>query len=110
MFEFTGLHAPGPTMLERMTEAGLSWLMFDGREMVDLLEYLRIIEPAPRRRLKRGNPEAAKSVLRVRWADMFMGRRLGMLRYARTTVIIIPVGGFVAIVYGFTVRPERRHL
>lgn len=30
-----------------------------------------------------------------------------MFRYARTTVIIIAVGGFVAIVYGFAVRAER---
>lgn len=37
----------GATMLERMTEAGLSWPVFDDREMVDLLEYLRTVESAP---------------------------------------------------------------
>ncbi len=33
----------GQTMLERMTEAGLSWPVFDDREMVDLLAYLRAV-------------------------------------------------------------------
>lgn len=33
----------GETMLERMTEAGISWPVFDDREMVDLLAYLRTI-------------------------------------------------------------------
>ena len=35
----------GATMLERMTEAGLAWPVFNDREMVDLLEYLRAVEP-----------------------------------------------------------------
>ncbi len=38
----------GATMLERMTEAGLSWPVFDDREMVDLLAYLRTLTPAVR--------------------------------------------------------------
>ncbi len=42
----------GKTMLERMTEAGLSWPVFNDREMLDLLAYLKGIEassegPAP---------------------------------------------------------------
>ena len=36
----------GATMLERMTEAGLSWPVFNDREMVDLLAYLRKLTSA----------------------------------------------------------------
>ncbi len=36
----------GATMLERMTEAGLSWPVFNDREMVDLLAYLRTLTSA----------------------------------------------------------------
>ena len=36
----------GATMLERMTQAGLSWPVFNDREMVDLLAYLRMLTSA----------------------------------------------------------------
>lgn len=38
----------GKTMLERMTEAGVSWPVFDDREMVHLLAYLKMIQAASR--------------------------------------------------------------
>jgi cytochrome c2 len=31
----------GETMLDRMTDAGIAWPMFNGDEMVDMLAYLR---------------------------------------------------------------------
>ena len=40
----TALWNHGATLLERMTEAGLSWPVFNDREMVDLLEYLKGME------------------------------------------------------------------
>ncbi len=42
----TALWNHGETMLEQMTEAGISWPVFSGSEMVDLLAYLRTVEPA----------------------------------------------------------------
>lgn len=36
----------GEGMLERMTEAGIAWPVFDNNEMVDLVAYLRTIEAA----------------------------------------------------------------
>lgn len=39
----------GETMLERMTEAGLSWPVFHDNEMVDLLAYLESVRPAGQR-------------------------------------------------------------
>jgi cytochrome c553 len=36
----TAMWNHGETMLQRMTEAGLSWPVFNDQEMVDLLAYL----------------------------------------------------------------------
>lgn len=36
----------GDTMLDRMTEAGMSWPVFEDTEMVDLLAYLQSIGPS----------------------------------------------------------------
>jgi len=36
----------GSTMLQRMTEAGMSWPVFNDTEMVDLMAYLRTLTPA----------------------------------------------------------------
>ncbi|MFQ5494175.1 MAG: c-type cytochrome [Phycisphaerae bacterium] len=41
----TALWNHGETMLERMTEAGITWPVFDNQEMVDLLAFLRSVEP-----------------------------------------------------------------
>ena len=32
----------GPVMLERMRKAGIPWQKMDGKEMVDLMEYLNL--------------------------------------------------------------------
>ncbi len=41
----TAMWNHGETMLERMTEAGLSWPVFNDKEMVDVLAYLRAVQP-----------------------------------------------------------------
>jgi cytochrome c2 len=43
----TAMWNHGETMLERMTEAGISWPVFDDNEMVDLLAFLRSDESSP---------------------------------------------------------------
>lgn len=42
----TAMWNHGRTMLEKMTEAGMSWPVFADNEMVDLLTYLKSIEPS----------------------------------------------------------------
>jgi len=43
----TAMWNHGETMLARMTEAGLSWPVFNDQEMVDLLAYLNASESSP---------------------------------------------------------------
>jgi len=43
----TALWNHGETMLQRMSEAGMTWPVFDDGEMVDLLTFLRSLETSP---------------------------------------------------------------
>jgi len=44
----TALWNHGETMLQRMSEAGITWPVFDDGEMVDLLAYLQSLKPSPK--------------------------------------------------------------
>ncbi len=50
----TAMWNHGETMLARMTEAGLSWPVFNDQEMVDLLAYLSASETSPSRAVPDG--------------------------------------------------------
>ncbi len=50
----------GATMLDRMTDAGLSWPVFNDREMVDLLAYLRTLTSAAGAEDAANPPSAAR--------------------------------------------------